>query len=406
GGGGGGVWGGGGGGVQRRLGGEIAKLKAKGEPVVLEDFQEPAVADEENAGAYLRRAGEMLDRASKVEGVEKDLDDMVTTLPMSGADVALMERVMRRHGDVLAEVRKARGKKGVRWGIKLESPTIAVMFPWVNRQRGVSRLLASAAVYSHQKGDDAAAVEYARDMLMISRATDRLPFLICHLMALAISNHAASVVGGIAPGFRISGAGEGERVRALVGELMEDGAMQEGLVRAMQGERMFQLDTAYSVAGGKLNPSDLGFQRWPMGPADAMTAAGGWVARPMLLNEGRQMLIWSNELVEACREADGPAAAKVPTVPKTAKFRGPLMALMVPAVGPAVRRHYAGVFQMRKAGIELAERLYELDNGRKAGRVEDLVPKYLKEMPKDPVAGGGAVMGLVAATQPSTRAAK
>ena len=402
--------------VERRLGGEIAKLRAKGEPVTLEDFQEPAVGDEENAGAYLRRAEELLAKARKVPQDEKDLDSLPMALPLSAADVALMEKLLSRHADVLAEVRAARGKKGVNWGMKTQSPAMGIMLPWLSGQGAMSYLLQSAAQLAHQKGDDAAAVEYVRDMLVISRAVDRTPFLVCHFVVMSISNRAAGVVGDIAPQLRIAAAGERlaggkpasrEQVRALVGDLMDDRTMQDALGLAMQGERMFQLDTAYSVAGGKLNLSDLGSQRWPMGPADAMTAAGGWVARPMLLNEGRQMLIWSNEVVEACREADGPAAAaKVPTVPKTATFRGPRMAMMVPALGPALGRHYVGVFQMRKAGIELAERLYEMENGRKAGRVEDLVPRYLKEVPKDPVTGGGAVMGLGAGTRASTRAAK
>ena len=96
----------------------------------------------------------------------------------------------------------------------------------------------------------------------------------------------------------------------------------------------------------------------------------------------------------------------------------PMMTMMVPALGGVVGRQYQGVFGLRKARIELAERMYEVENGRKAERLEDLVPKFLREVPKDTVTGGGVAMQTralrraipvlllaAAATSPAQRAA-
>ncbi len=312
-------------------------------------------------------------------------------------------------GDVLAVVRTARGKEAVAWGMKVESPATGILLPWVGSQRQVSRLLMGAGVYAHEKGDDGAAVEYLRDGLMLSRAVDRSPVLICHLVAIGIANQTAGLAGAMAGELRIGGAGgaSGEQVMGLIGELMDDGAMRAGLVGAMEGERMFQYDTVISLAQRRLGFGGVagGFGG---NQASVMERWGARAISPMLMNEGREMLRWSNQMVEACRAEDGAlASARIPALPGVTGggmgYRTPVMSMLVPSLGAAMGRHYAGVYAMRGAGIELAGRMYEVETGKKAERLEDLLPKYLKEVPRDPVAGGGKAMPFAAGTQPSGR---
>ena len=47
------------------------------------------------------------------------------------------------------------------------------------------------------------------------------------------------------------------------------------------------------------------------------------------------------------------------------------------------------VAQRRMAGIALAMRLYEVDNGRRPGKLGELVPKYLPAVPVDPFSPDG-----------------
>ncbi|HEX2971133.1 MAG TPA: hypothetical protein VHP11_02300, partial [Tepidisphaeraceae bacterium] len=77
------------------------------------------------------------------------------------------------------------------------------------------------------------------------------------------------------------------------------------------------------------------------------------------------------------------------------------MSRMIPALNAFATRHYSFIFQQHKAAIALAERLYQLDHGRGAQRLEDLVPDYLPTIPRDPMAGGNAAMPFVPTTQPA-----
>jgi len=395
--------------IQRRLDAQIQRLRARGEPVTIGDFVEPVVADEENAALCLRRAGEALVKAKETPEYEADLDSLPASLPLSAVDVALMQKLMVRHTDVLGLARSARGRPKVAWGMKMESPAIGVLLPWISSQRELSNLLRAAALYAHQTGDHAAAVEYIRDMLTISRAVDRSPVLITHLVAISVSTNATNAAMSISPTLRVRGdvkAATPEQVRALITEMLEDQDSAGAMVRAMQGERMFQIDVVTCIANGRLNLADLSWPRRPANAGDMVGNAAARMVRPLLINEAVQMMSWSTQFVEACREGDNvSAAAKFPP-PVFRNYRQPLLSLIVPTMGSAVSRHFGGIYQSRKAAIEVAERLYEVDHGRPPRRLEDLVPDYLPKVPQDPVTGKGAAMPFTPATQPTTAPAQ
>jgi len=401
--------------AERRLAAEIEKLRARGEMITMADFQEENVAEEENAATHLLRAAGILNDMTAEERAE--FDDLPGKLPLTGAQMQLAQKVLGRYSKAMEEVRAARGKRGVSWGLKLGSPAYAVPLPWLPEQRELSSLLYAAALDAHQRGDDAAAIEYVRDMLMIGRAVDRSPDLVCHLVAIGISGGACDAAEQIAQGLRIAElAGVGpvaakparrQQVRDLLAELLDDKAARRGFDQAMQGERFFQLDTVQCLARGGIKVNDL---FGPISPTPLGWSMGrllGPAMHPLLMMEGREMMQWASDVVEAARQEDLVAAsARMPVMPWGAgawnRFRRPVTSLLVPTFGAVTNRHYQMLYTRRHVAIELAAREYQLEHGQRPARLADLVPKYLPAIPKDPVSGGALPMPFVAATQPTT----
>jgi hypothetical protein len=57
------------------------------------------------------------------------------------------------------------------------------------------------------------------------------------------------------------------------------------------------------------------------------------------------------------------------------------------ATASSKRKFQAQELKTRQLIIDLAARAYELDKGRRSASAADLVPEYLKAVPKDPVTG-------------------
>ncbi|MGE5609075.1 MAG: hypothetical protein ACM359_07460, partial [Bacillota bacterium] len=374
---------------------------------------------------------------------ERDFESLPTMLPLAPAQMQLMAKLTAKYADSLKDARIARTKAGVSWKMQLHSPAISVLLPWLSPQRHLSQFLRAAALLAHQQGDDAAAVEYVRDILAASRACDRSPFLVSHLVAIGIAAEAERTLVKITPDLRIAdadrpapGATGGlpasvlprenstgsklpvapipqtpgirpasrEQVEALLVELLDERPSREGFVRSMQGERLFEVDTAICVTNGTLSQSDLYYSPRPGTFRDGLFNLFARTARPLILNEARAMLAWSSQMVEAAGEADLPTTtAKIPTMPARS-LRHPLLSMLAPALNTVANRHYANVYQLRKIALGLAGRMYEVDHGAVPQRLEQLVPRYVAKIPLDPVKGGGAMMPFGPTTQATTKA--
>jgi competence protein ComGC len=62
------------------------------------------------------------------------------------------------------------------------------------------------------------------------------------------------------------------------------------------------------------------------------------------------------------------------------------------AIASSKRKFEAQEQRTRQLMIDLAARAYELDKGHRPASVADLVPEYLKAVPKDPIAGTNIVL--------------
>src|SRR6266568_2966906 len=168
---------------EKKLGEEVAALRAKGEPMLAEELVNRPVADEQNAALLLKEAAASIDEKDELW---VEFDQLELGLPLNEKEVALLRRVVEAHGDSLGKLRAARGKQGVDW--KLD-PSRTILLPQLplKGQHLVANLARADLLLEHQRGNDREAVELVKDLLAQSDAVERMPGgLVAHLLAIGI----------------------------------------------------------------------------------------------------------------------------------------------------------------------------------------------------------------------------
>jgi hypothetical protein len=359
------------------------------------------VSDAENAVPDLRRAASAVPQKS---ARWEEFEGLSLGLPLRDKEVAILEDVVGGHPQPIALVRAARAKGGVDWGIRFVSPTIHVLLPDLNGQRGLANFLHASALLSHHEGNDAEALERVGDLLFISRAVDRQPTLVSHLVATGISAMASKLAAELAPDLRIAAEGAGgaagpEQVRALIAELLDDGPPRAGFRRAFLGERVFEVDTVKAVVEGRLALGDIAGG----GPPPAAAAAVGYLIKPAALSDAAMMADHVTAVIRAFEaSADWPTFQKVAPAdrPKEMEAR-PAMhvmaAILMPSLDRAVVTQYRATTDRRLTATAVALRWYAMEHGGKLpAALAELVPRYLPAVPADPLAAGGKPIGYVA----------
>jgi hypothetical protein len=366
---------------EQKLGEEIAALRAKGEPMLPEDFKNTVVADAENAALVLRQAAQSIDATSEAW---KAFEVMEWELPLTDAETKLLENVLSENQQAMKLVPQLRGKEFY-WAIAVNSPMIAVEIPERDQLKRVGELVGAAILLAHQRGRDAEAIAHIEDLLLIARGFAQTPTLGSYFLAGSVTRLAAERVLQISPDLAIGQAGASpEQVRKLIGELIDETTLRDCQWRALQWERAQRLDAAREMilAGGK----------------DSLFA---YLARPVVLKDGRLMLWHMRELMGAVRATqDWPAflgasgrAIEMQRQVRQSKLHLTAAILMGPDEG-LIRLGYETHTDTRLAAVALAARWYSLEHGGALpGTLEELTPKHLPFVPKDPLAGGGKPLG-------------
>ena len=410
--------------ARRRLERALGPVAAQGWPLRGEQLQAAALPDESNAAAYLKAADAAVSRVN-----ESPACSSLSYPPFPPYGTAWDKTAQK---SVIASAiafplaRRARDFDRFDWGTRIPQPSVNTLLPHLNGARNLANTLGDAALYAHVHGDDAAALETMRDLRHVAEAVGAEPFLISHLVNVGIEAMAQNRLQIIAGGLTVGPEGESNRadlasgapgplvtpqpprrpasrvqVRALIAELLDDrdfAAMQ----KAYAGERASQIDMA----------------EWMARQAKS--------TRPMFDLDTVRMLEQDAVLMEAASKPTMPAAraalAKSPTL--TVPPAPPAAPMFPAGTAPRARQpvdytrllssNLIGGVAMsrtiqqnmrvradrRMSAVSLAAQVYRADHGNWPPTLEALVPKYLPEVPKDPMASGDRPLGYMIGTVP------
>jgi hypothetical protein len=375
--------------AERRLQAKIAEYRAAGQPVLLEDFKTPPIPDEENAAYFLRLAAARIPKPP-----EDEFDDVFYDRRDKPESLAVVGQFVRANEEGFALVHRARLTTAADWQITPAAPLMDTLFPDLTEQRQLAKTTCMAAIYHHRSGDDASALESIRDTLGIARHVARVwPCIFTHLASGAIDMVASTRVELVAPDLHISDptrpitadvdSAPRAAVQSLIWELLDEKALQDEWLRAVYGERLWQLDLFEGIWTGTLtnmgttNPVSLAekVRAFALGPA--------WKVGAL------DMLDLQTTYALAGSKSNWPAA-KASLPPEPTEFSGAkglpkmLYSIVMPSIEGAVLTHFRRWAIRRMAATALALRLYELDHRQRPPALADLVPEYLPAVPRDP----------------------
>ncbi len=382
-----------------RLDAVVAEIHARGEPVLPQDFDPPAIPDDRNAAVLLRRAAASLGGTDKwkayLTGDARDDPRWLTSKELEQIDA-----LVRQNPATIRLVRAARELPSADWGIRLRKKLIRTLLPDLNEQRDLAQFVACAALAAHARGDDAEAVELCRDLLQLAEhVNDTPPFYVVQMVGLKATGMEADVIEQLAPRLDLHDPASRQSAQALIRELLDERRLEANWLRTAQAQRTFTADVFVSYLEGK-----------------------GALTEPMYrLDAARAMRSLDGDVAAARCEGYSEAASLVP------EYHPPWQAVDfrdVPqwrrsfswAYPPRLVRHtrlitdldrvpfnrgnliayYHARANRHAAAVLIAARIFQLDHARRLpSSWDDLVPAYLPAAPADPFAPTGAPLRLL-----------
>jgi hypothetical protein len=393
--------------MSRRMVAARAELQAQGGAADLADLnRSKGVAPEANAAAHFQKSIAAL---RPVYGPSTSSLYWAEYPPYSPTWHKLADAAVRANRPAFAIAREARRFERSDWGTVYRAPVLTPTTYAINNSRELANQLADAALYEHDRGDDAAAIEFARDVLHLARSVDQETTLIHHLVALGIEAAAIQRLTIIASAVRVvpgdddvpagaspsaGGAPHGQ-VTAVIRDLLDAPAPGERTAAAMRGaETVVVRETIrwFTQSNWAIAPAVDGVELRVLNDADVFARA-------------------------ATQPTTAAAAAVMPALPaggRARPTRAPGRRNWADSSGSVLidwfglNADYTRVIEQdmrllagrRMAAVSLAAHLYRTDHaGQWPRKLDDLVPAYLPAVPRDPFrADGGSLSYLIAKT--------
>jgi hypothetical protein len=366
--------------AQKRLDADLATLRAAGEPASADDLQEPALRDADNAAYYLKLAAAKISpKFDSPANSNTTFNDNV--FPYSPKWFAMEQAALANSGTFAADLREARRHPRAQW-VRLTSPLMNVLLPHLNQCRMLANHACDYAMLLHFNGNDAEAIEVLNDVFAEARAIDEEPFLVSHLVATGIRALATTRLQMIGPALTVQGISPTtnpsarpaarEQVQQMIAFLLDNRWRASGERRNFAAERVLQIDLLATFADRQ------------------------WLLRPMLVLDAAysarsQSPIDRDEALSNWPAAEAALRASQPTT-NPARIVG---ASVRPALNRAIQTGYRIEEECNATAVSLAVRLYRLDHGKLPPSLEALVPTYLPDVPRDPLAAGDKRLGYV-----------
>lgn len=405
--------------AQRRLRAAVAGLRAEGHPVRVEDLAAAPLDDEENAAQYLKRAHAFVIRSWAPSSTSLTFPAAYTPYSPKWHEVAAA--AVKTNGQAYPLARHARAYDRSVW-VKPARPYVSTTLPHLGPMKALCNDLGDAALFAHEQGEDAAALETIRDLRHLAEQVGaQPPMIVCNLVQVGMDAVAMARLQEIAPGLRIvpgdaparprpTAAGEAPgpfpstaptdpprgvtrgHVRTLIAELLDDRARAKSLRDGIGGERLWQLESAEVLATASVVLT-------PMYRLDAvrMSAVDDAVldaaARPTW-PQAKAALDATQRRVLAPLPPSGfmfaPAVAATPPPRRQPIDYSRMLSWYFLSGGIVsgrfVEQNMRSVAERRMVAVTLAAQLYRADNGGAwPPSLDALVPHYLPGIPRDPL---------------------
>jgi hypothetical protein len=362
--------------ADRRLQAEIDAIHARGEPILVQDFQvNTNLPDADNAAWYYHQAEAAIQKPDDVAVTRFD-----ETHQASPQDIAAADAVVRREAPALHWIDLASQHPRVAWNVRVIHPFINTPLPHLNWARTMANLLATDAVSAHARGDDAQAVADVRNLHRLADAMQQyFPTIVSRLVGVGIDALGSDRARRLACDLSIAAgsattrpdAATPQQVIDLIAELSDEKQYVLAGRRCMIGEKALMLDATASFfpSAGRL------------APAFCFCAI--------------RMLDIDEQVAQAMNEPDYPhVMAKISNPFKPDPVFGPidslahfsiLSGILTPSLSRWCIMHFRGLTDRRAAVLALAIRFYRFDHhGHWPRSLDELTPKYLPAIPKDP----------------------
>ncbi len=362
--------------VDNAVAAEAAQARAEAAALMQANLP-PAVAEADNAAPLHRHAAALLaaDDPFKKDFLDGDPD---SPLDIRSPEVAAE---LTRHADTLDLIRRAADKNACRFDRDWSRPSIDMLLPEIQALRGEARLLAIAARRAAADGDAAAALADTVRIHRIGRQAAAEPILISHLVALALDALARDTLSRVLPSLEADDL-------PLLDDPGLDGLVgpPPPLLKCMLGEETLGLSVFADIASGRMPMSMLD----PLagnGSVGSIADRVGILYRTLFLPADlaayRDLLHGFQKISAqdvARRDAWGHIAGSEQSIPR----RGPLTALLVPALGAVEGAQLRAEAGARAARVLVAATRRRLAGGGLPDSLDALVPQYLSAVPRDP----------------------
>jgi hypothetical protein len=363
-----------------RFAAAVGAIHARGEPVLVEDFNRPAAGDPEDPVPYWREAaaavGDDVLGALKVNEVQ---------LPLTRREMLKFREMVEANRLVLQRAGIASAKTGSSdWSYQFTVLSFDDSHPDLNPQRCASRAICMRAFYEHEMGDDAGAVEAVEIVLRQQGALYLYPDYMGHLTALDSGWKACVVLWQIAPTLRIESDDSAEgravpagQVRKLIDKLLDERALGQSVREVCRAWRM-------QAASDSIHLFSTEKEWWIRTIATYVWAPRGYRDATNWLDAATQMM---NAASERCWPD---CEAQLVRLEARPDLKRSVFDSRVYTWQRGLRQDYLYRAGSRLTAVALAARLYATEHeGELPAALDRLVPRYLQFVPADPMATGG-----------------
>jgi hypothetical protein len=378
--------------AQSGLRGEIARIRAAGDPVTLEELWPPEIQPEsENAALVYEQASGLFDKGGFETRAQSLGKDVSWTDPSAWSEetVATVRQMVDQCEEALALVRQAAHMERCRFDPKWGWPPMTPFYHYGMVRAAARALCWSAALKLHDRNGDGA-LDEAHAAFLTSRAVAEEGTVMGLLVKQAVVNMglqvAQSVVDQTEPA--------PDMLRAFLADIKETRAMlRPQLVDAFKGERVTALANLAAISGMEdLLPAASRraappipthrFFAWLGQPFGRNMVMGYLDSIPRMLKIGRADYMEAQPLIDALQSD----ASEWRTHYLRNRYRV-LVAMVVPAWVRMKQDETKGEAALAVAELAFALKLHKADHGEYPESLDVLSPAFLPVIPADPCTG-------------------